>query len=65
MVTGTDTGYELHMACREEKRCFVIENRFDQGPQEEGSTEIDDLTFGKYLMAYSTAPRSGSTSCLS
>ena len=48
---GPITGYELHMGMSDvrEKPLFVIENRFDQGPQEEGSYRIDDLTFGTYL----------------
>ncbi len=48
---GPITGYELHMGMTDvrEKPLFVIENRFDQGPQEEGSFRIDELTFGTYL----------------
>ena len=48
---GPITGYELHMGMTDvrEKPLFVIENRFDQGPQEEGSFRIEELTFGTYL----------------
>ena len=48
---GDITGYELHMGMSDvkEEPLFVIENRFDQGPQKEGSVRSEELTFGTYL----------------
>lgn len=47
---GEITGYELHMGMSEvnEKPLLVIENRFDDGPVEEGSVREDDMVFGTY-----------------
>ena len=48
---GTVTGYELHMGMSEvtEEPLFRIENRFDKGPQEEGSVREGEMLFGTYL----------------
>lgn len=54
MLTGDGgpiTGYELHMGMSDvrEEPLFVIENRFDTGPQDEGSVREDEMLFGTYL----------------
>lgn len=48
---GEVTGYELHMGTSEvnERPLFRITNRFDGGPQEEGSVREDEMLFGTYL----------------
>ncbi len=48
---GEVTGYELHMGMTNvvEKPLFMITNRFDKGPQNEGSVREDEMLFGTYL----------------
>ena len=48
---GEVTGYELHMGMSEvnEKPLFEIGDRFDSGPQPEGSVREDEMLFGTYL----------------